>query len=78
MDDANGHTPASHYGRALNAYADWYVRNIQPGALFSRRYRFAYAMVNQALALGWIPAEEPLPLAGCNCGITPVGDPWTG
>lgn len=65
------HTRASHYGKALNAYAAWYRANIRSDALFSVRYGFAYEMVNTALDLGWIPNETPLPLRDCTCGLTP-------
>jgi hypothetical protein len=64
---ATAHTPASHYGHAMNTYAAWYVKHIDPDAMFSRKYRFARAMVDQALALGWIPSEAPFRFADCTC-----------
>lgn len=73
LPSALGHSPASHYGAAQNAYAAWYTEHVDPTALFSQRYRFARAMVDQALALGWIPSEAPLPFADCTCNPTYPG-----
>lgn len=70
------HTPASHYPIALNTYAAWYVDNIDSRAPLSRKYRFAHAMVGEALRLGWIPSEVYQWLHGCGCltrtGLYPV------
>jgi hypothetical protein len=63
------HTPARHYPKAMNTNADWYRTIVDPDASLSARTGFAEMIVDVALRLGWIPNEEPQPIAGCACPV---------